>query len=307
LPQYTLRDGPLNLASTLPKWCLPPDLGPKLYFGFGALSADGSFAEHATSSGHVAGTCLHVDMADAVNICCHVEPLRDSSRSARKCPALPKRRRLAWDDDEVSAADGPREEAENGLGDEKEDAETAIEHEAAGELKWLLEEGETGAACWDIWHAKDAQTISNFLLRVGAEEGRKPLPSHGIHDQVFYIDAKLRKRLEEEEGVRGWRFVQRLGDAVFIPCGAPHQVLNLRSCIKSAMDFVSPQHIERSLALTQQFRQLPRAHPRQADPLGTHQIVLHAMSHALSVLSSPQSVHKGVSDGSHLAKFLDAG
>ena len=167
-------------------------------------------------------------------------------------------------------------------------AAEAAEEEAAAELKWLLGEGESGAACWDIWHARDAQTISNFLIRVGAEEGRTPLPVHGIHDQSFYINATLRKRLEVEEGVRGWRFVQRAGDAVFIPCGSPHQVLNLRSCIKSAMDFVSPQHIERCLALTQQFRALPRGHARQDDPLGTHQIMLHAVSHALSVLSSPR-------------------
>ena len=45
-----------------------------MYFGFGSLAPDGSFAKHVTSSAHVAGTSLHVDMADAVNVCCHVEP-----------------------------------------------------------------------------------------------------------------------------------------------------------------------------------------------------------------------------------------
>ena len=71
-----MRDASLNLARTLPSWCLPPDLGPKLYLAYGALNADGSFLRDPTSHRHVAGTCLHVDMADAVNICAHVEPLR---------------------------------------------------------------------------------------------------------------------------------------------------------------------------------------------------------------------------------------
>ena len=42
------------------------------------------------------------------------------------------------------------------------------------------------------------------------------------------------------------------------------QVLNIRSSIKVAEDFVSPEHIGRSLELTEQFRALPRGHRRQA-------------------------------------------
>ena len=99
-----------------------------------------------------------------------------------------------------------------------------------------------------------------------------------------YIDGPLRRRLESEHGVVGWRFVQRQGEAVFIPCGAPHQVLNLRSAIKAAMDFVSPEHIRRCLTLSEQFRALPKGHARNEDPLGTRAIVLHAVSHALSTL-----------------------
>ena len=47
--------------------------------------------------------------------------------------------------------------------------------------------------------------------------------------------------------------------------GVP-QVLNLRSSIKVAEDFVSPEHIGRCLELTEQFRALPRGHRRQARP-----------------------------------------
>ena len=38
------------------------------------------------------------------------------------------------------------------------------------------------------------------------------------------MDSVLRERLWEEEGVRGWAIAQCIGDSIFIPAGAPHQV-----------------------------------------------------------------------------------
>ena len=45
-----------------------------------------------------------------------------------------------------------------------------------------------------------------------------------IHDQLIYLDTELRERMLQEYGVKGWTIVQCVGDAVFIPAGAPHQV-----------------------------------------------------------------------------------
>ena len=174
-------------------------------------------------------------------------------------------------------------------GKEKEDDDETATAEADEERRWLLSQGDTGAAVWDIGPARDAEAISNFLIRVAEEEGRTPC-AHGIHDQTFYIDATLRRRLEEEVGVVGWRFVQRQGEAVFIPCGAPHQVLNLRSCIKTAMDFVSPEHINDCLRLTEGFRKLPRGHPRQDDPLASKVVVLQRSSARVINLGKPDKV-----------------
>ena len=42
-----------------------------------------------------------------------------------------------------------------------------------------------------------------------------------------------------------------LGDTVFIPAGACHQVRNLHNCIKIAEDFVSPELASNCLHLTQ--------------------------------------------------------
>ena len=45
-----------------------------------------------------------------------------------------------------------------------------------------------------------------------------------IHDQLIYLDSDLRMRLHQEHGVQGWAIAQAVGDAIFIPAGAPHQV-----------------------------------------------------------------------------------
>ena len=86
--------------------------------------------------------------------------------------------------------------------------------------------------------------------------------------------------------MRGWRFIPRQGDAIFIPAGCPHQVCNLRSSIKVAEDFVSPEHVGRCLQLTEQFRRLPREHLRCEDALGVKDILLHAAAHSLATIGA---------------------
>merc|ERR1719464_851448 len=88
-----------------------------------------------------------------------------------------------------------------------------------------------------------------------------------IHDQSTYLDAKLRRRLYQEYGVRGYAIVQCAGDTIFIPAGAPHQVRNLHNCIKVAEDFVSPENISHCLHLTQEFRHLTEWHTNHEDKL----------------------------------------
>lgn len=86
-----------------------------------------------------------------------------------------------------------------------------------------------------------------------------PQVVHPIHDQTIYLTMEHKRRLKEEYGrsflslqqlyvtvqkenvfwfilfifyacigVEPWTFVQKLGDAVFIPAGCPHQVRNLK-------------------------------------------------------------------------------
>lgn len=95
-----------------------------------------------------------------------------------------------------------------------------------------------------------------------AKQGHDP-----IHDQINYIDDQMLKRLEKEHDVRAFTIVQFLGDAIFIPSGAPHQVRNLNSCIKVALDYVSPQGVDNCLVITEQLRYLSEKHSNREDKL----------------------------------------
>ena len=66
-----------------------------------------------------------------------------------------------------------------------------------------------------------------FLVfcQVYEERGLRPISgTDPIHDQLLYLDFDLRQRLYQEYGVKGWAIAQCVGDAIFIPAGAPHQV-----------------------------------------------------------------------------------
>lgn len=72
------------------------------------------------------------------------------------------------------------------------------------------------------WARGDSCCLVAF--QVAEEQGQEnPVDHDPIHDQSWYLDRPLRKRLHQEYGVQGWAIVQFLGDVVFIPAGAPHQ------------------------------------------------------------------------------------
>lgn len=97
LPEYTKRDGRLNLAARLPNFFVRPDLGPKMYNAYGEqnllrVKELFSFPVHSvrflssfyssrrfclsglTSSEDrkVGTTNLHLDVSDAVNVMVYV-------------------------------------------------------------------------------------------------------------------------------------------------------------------------------------------------------------------------------------------
>ncbi|PSS32329.1 Lysine-specific demethylase [Actinidia chinensis var. chinensis] len=86
--------------------------------------------------------------------------------------------------------------------------------------------------------------------------------------------------------VEPWTFEQYLGEAVFIPAGCPHQVRNRQSCIKVALDFVSPDNVQECIRLTEEFRLLPKSHRSKEDKLEVKKLALYAASLAVSEAQS---------------------
>ncbi|KAM9211863.1 lysine-specific demethylase 3A isoform 3-T3 [Dugong dugon] len=246
LPEYTRRDGKLNLASRLPNYFVRPDLGPKMYNAYGLITAEDR--KYGTTN-------LHLDVSDAANVMVYV--------------GIPK-----------------------GQCDQEEEVLKTIQDGDSDELtiKRFIEGKEKPGALWHIYAAKDTEKIREFLKKVSEEQGQENPADHDpIHDQSWYLDRSLRKRLHQEYGVQGWAIVQFLGDVVFIPAGAPHQVHNLYSCIKVAEDFVSPEHVKHCFWLTQEFRYLSQTHTNHEDKLQVKNVIYHAVKDAVAMLKASES------------------
>nr|XP_015200344.1 PREDICTED: lysine-specific demethylase 3A isoform X1 [Lepisosteus oculatus] len=243
LPEYTRRDGKLNLASRLPEFFVRPDLGPKMYNAYGLITDEDR--KYGTTN-------LHLDVSDAANVMVYV--------------GIPE--------------------------GEKEHEQAVLQTIEDGDvdaltIKRMVELGEKPGALWHIYAAKDTDKIRQLLLKVAEEQGEENPPDHDpIHDQSWYLDRVLRRRLLQEYGVQGWAIVQFLGDVVFIPAGAPHQVHNLYSCIKVAEDFVSPEHVKHCFRLTQEFRYLSSTHTNHEDKLQVKNVIYHAVKDAVSMLKA---------------------
>lgn len=245
LSAYTNRNGKLNLARYLPAHFSRPDLGPKMYSAYSQT--------HPSKKG---STNLHLDVSDAVNV-------------------------LVWVSKPVDSHLAPTQYSDEAI-------MKALVAAGADEAdkKSLLDGTKLPGAIWHIFPAHKTDVMRKVLNHVAREKG-KPLGVNDdpIHDQNWYIDEELRKKLSDE-GVVSYTIVQYEGDAVFIPAGAPHQVLNVLDCIKVALDFVAPENLSECLNLTEEFRVLSTRHENREDRLQVKNILFHTIKNLIPVKRS---------------------
>ncbi|XP_031248063.1 lysine-specific demethylase JMJ25-like [Pistacia vera] len=265
--------GILNIATNLPSDMLKLDLGPKSYIAYG-------FREELGRGDSVSK--LHCDITDAVNILMHTADVTPSSEQLTKIENLKK----------MHDAQNQKEflELEHGRQQIYEECPSKSEEKLRLELYDPLSmDASDGSALWDIFRREDVPKLDKYL-RLHHKEFRDVYCSpvdqvvHPIHDQTFYLTMHHKRKLKEEFGVEPWSFVQKLGEAVLIPAGCPHQVRNLKSCIKVALDFVSPENIEECIRLTEEFRTLPRKHKSKKDKLEVKKMCIYALNHAVKEL-----------------------
>ncbi|EOA37576.1 hypothetical protein CARUB_v10011915mg [Capsella rubella] len=250
------RSGILNIAAKLPEGLLKPDLGPKTYIAYGTSDELGR-GDSVTK--------LHCDMSDAVNILMHTAEVTLTEEQRVAIEALKQKHKLQNEKElqEQNGSEGKEIVSyENGYHDD------------------------TGGALWDIFRREDVPKLEEYL-RKHCKEFRHTFCSpvtkvyHPIHDQSCFLTVEHKRKLKAEFGIEPWTFVQKLGEAVFIPAGCPHQVRNLKSCTKVAVDFVSPENIDECLRLTDEFRQLPKNHKAREDKLEIKKMVIYAVEQAL--------------------------
>lgn len=132
-------------------------------------------------------TNLHLDIADACNVMCYIGFPRDNNHSM---------------DDYIMQG-----------------FQALLESDAdASNIDRVIRDGEIPGAIWHIYEATDTDRIRDFLLKIASEKGFQVAEDHDvIHDQNWYLDGELRKRLNLEYGVKGYAIIQCLGDCIILP------------------------------------------------------------------------------------------
>ena len=307
--EYTnMADGPLNLATRLPQACFPPDLGPKSYVAHGVQQ------ERGGPAGGDSVTRLHEDMSDAVNVLlystvCDTQLVAHLPEHKQVPLQAPDRRA---DDVYETSSLGPQameaalqaaqaqQAASGGLLRCVPAPANSAARRAPKELSQAVLQPSTSGALWHIFRREDTLALGSWLLsrleawKTAPDEGRKrevlscgvvctaAEVDHPIHSQAFYLgSADLAALKRETGGLEPWGFYQYDNECVFIPAGCPHQVRNTRSCIKVALDFVSPEAVRECNVLSKEYAGIG-----MEDKLQGRAMLIHGAKAALGELQA---------------------
>ena len=309
-PEYTnMRDGPLNLATRLPQACCPPDLGPKSYVAHGIQQ------ERGGPAGGDSVTRLHEDMSDAVNVLLYKHKQPCDAKLAETLGGEHVQQPLAppqQDDVYEHSSLGPRAwEAARQIASrhqaEAGDVMRCVPDEGARVTPAVVQqpvmEPSTAGAIWHTFRQGDTQALGSWLMArldtwkaaPDAAQKQEALScgvvcttsevDHPIHSQAFYLGTADLAALKHETNVPGasglepWGFYQYDHECVFIPAGCPHQVRNTSSCIKVALDFVSPEAVRECNALAGDYAKIG-----MEDKLQGRAMLIHGAAAALGDL-----------------------
>jgi lysine-specific demethylase 3 len=242
--------GILNVASKLPEDVVKPDLGPKTHIAYG-------YPQELGQGDSV--TKLHCNMCDTVNILMHTAEVTYEPTELSNIENLRKKHSITDSTEEIHETDY-----------------------------------EDGGALWDIFRREDVPKLEKYLnthykefTHIHGKQIQKFI--HPIHDETFYLNTYHKRKLKEEFEIEPWTLVQKLGDAVLIPAGCPHQIRNLKSCINVSLDFVSPENVLECIRLTEECRVLPPDHKANKDKLEVKKMCLYALSEAIEQLEKLSS------------------
>ncbi|XP_074357463.1 lysine-specific demethylase JMJ26-like isoform X1 [Apium graveolens] len=311
------RDGFLNLAVKLPHNVLKPDLGPKTYIAYGIAEELGrgdsvtklhcDMADAVNILTHTAEIEISDEQGSAMERLKDVHRAQDEREYLQRENSIFKQSScvitkasdyiLPVIQQHKNGSDVSPLSSDLGVSNEVNNQSkvcsrtgyvtgTSIEMDHSGLESCEEKIAEGGGALWDIFRRVDVPKLEEYLVKHSKEFRHTyccPVDQvyHPIHDQSFYLSLEHKRKLKDEYGIEPWSFVQKVGDAVFIPAGCPHQVRNLKSCTKVAMDFVSPENVHECLRITSEFRKLPKGHKAKEDKLEIKKVVLHAINHAI--------------------------
>ncbi|KAL5989376.1 hypothetical protein ACLOJK_010266 [Asimina triloba] len=152
-----------------------------------------------------------------------------------------------------------------------------------------------GGAVWDVFRRQDVPKLIDYLQKHWKEFSQDG--SLAVNSKTFCCSYNLANL---DTDVEPWTFEQYLGEAVLIPAGCAHQVRNKQllvanlvcyklkvslelprpyssaSCIKVALDFVSPESIHHCIRLSEESRSLPKSHRSKDDRLELKKMALYA-------------------------------